>query len=91
MGKKIPFEQAMKMESVIPKGSDPIWISSDHPNPYGYKINVNHPMIRPLFAAFHKHIGIPESVPITHTQRFMFEAMVMDLIKKKEARSCTTE
>lgn len=84
MGRKIPFEQAMKMESVIPKETDSIFINPARPNPYGYKINVNHPRIRPLFTAWHRKIGVPESVPITHAQRFQFEAMVMELIRRKE-------
>lgn len=84
MGRKIPFEQAMKMKSVIPKETDPIFINPAKPNRYGYKINVNHPRIRPLFAAFHKHIGVPESVPLTNAQRFQFEAMVMEMIRRKE-------
>ena len=86
MGRKIPFEQAMKMESAIPKETDPIFISSEKPNRFGYKINVNHPRIRPLFAAFLKHIGVPESVPITHAQRFLFEAMGMEMIRRKDKR-----
>lgn len=40
MGKRIPFDVAMQMESVIPKETDSIFIDPAHPNPYGYRIQV---------------------------------------------------
>lgn len=47
MGKKIPYDQALSMAGISP--CDTIYAKN---NPYGYKINVNHPKIRPLYERY---------------------------------------
>lgn len=83
MGKKIPYDVAMKMESVIPKETDSIFIDPSRPNPYGFKISVNHPKIRPLYEAYHKHIGVPPTIHLTTAQRLQFETAIITLIRKR--------
>ena len=81
MGRKISWEDAQKLgmcreeESIFAK-----------PNKYGYKINVNHPKITPLYEAYHRHIGHPLHIHLSHAQRMEFEMMVLKLIEKKRSR-----
>lgn len=46
-------------------------------NPYGYKINISHPQIRPLYERYLRKIGTP--IP-SDAERHRFEAIVMHLI-----------
>lgn len=77
MGRKFPFDIAMKMGGIAENPS-----IFNRNNPYGYRINVNHPSIRPLFEAYYKRIGVPFSIPLTHRQRMRFEEAVIELIEK---------
>ena len=52
MGKRIPMDQAMEAVAITP--SDSIYAK---PNKYGYKINVNHPLIQPMYERYKNHIG----------------------------------
>ena len=45
-------------------------------NPYGYKLNVNHPRIRELYDRYKKWKGI-DGRPPTDQERFEFESMIM--------------
>lgn len=78
MGKKMPYDVAMQISRLKTDGS--IYTTN---NPYGYKININHPAIYPLFVAYHKKIGVPLHIHMTTEQRLKFEEAVMKLLERK--------
>lgn len=82
MGKKIPYDQAMKMSRLQTDGS-----IFAHKNRYGYKININHPSVYPLYVAYHEKIGVPLHIHMTTAQRLRFESIVMRMIEKKRSES----
>ena len=43
------------------------------PNPYGYKLNVNHPYIYELYERYRAWKGIARNFPISDMQRIEFE------------------
>lgn len=75
MGKKIPYDQAARLASVRENTS--IYAL---PNRSGYKINVNHPQIRPLYEAYLRRIG--EHIP-SDAQRLTFEAAIFRMIRER--------
>lgn len=75
MGKKIPYDQALKMAKTEPNGS--LWAKE---NPYGYQININHPKIRPLYERFKKKVG--ERI-LSDRQRLEFEEHIFGMLRKK--------
>ena len=46
-------------------------------NPYGYKINISHPQIRPLYDRYLRKLSTPI---MSDGQRHQFEALIMHLI-----------
>jgi hypothetical protein len=80
MGRKFPIDT--KFEPLVAQ-NDSIYAPV---NSSGYKINVNHPKIKPLYEAYHKHIGHPLHIHLSHAQRMEFEMMVLRLIEKKRSR-----
>ena len=89
MGKKIPYDTARviggmkKNESIYNLDKD----GYPCPNRWGYRYNVNHPDIRPLYEAYHKHIGVPLQIHMTTAQRLNFEAVLDKMIEKKRRES----
>lgn len=75
MGKKIPYDQALKMAKTEP--NDSLWAKE---NPYGYQININHPKIRPLYERFKKKVG--ERI-LSDRQRLEFEEHIFGMLRKK--------
>lgn len=76
MGRKISWEDAQKLgmcreeeESIFAK-----------PNKYGYKINVNHPKIRPLYERYKEKVG--ERI-LSDQQRRHFELLIFELIERR--------
>lgn len=78
MGRKIPYDQALKMSRIAP--CDSIFARD---NPYGYKINVNHPQIRPLYERYKEKVG--ERI-LSDRQRRHFELMIFELIERRKQR-----
>lgn len=76
MGKKIPYDQALSMAGISP--CDTIYAKD---NPYGYKINVNHPKIRPLYERYKEKVV--ESI-LSDRQRRHFELLVFELIERRK-------
>lgn len=76
MGRKISWEDAQKLgmcreeESIFAK-----------PNKYGYKINVNHPKIRPLYERYKEKVG--ERI-LSDQQRRHFELLIFELIERRQ-------
>lgn len=77
MGRKIPIDIAQKLAKT--KKNESIF---NHDNPYGYKINVNHPKIRPLYERFKKKAN---AVILSDKQRFYFESLVFQMIQKEKS------
>ncbi|MCM1227543.1 MAG: hypothetical protein NC320_09000 [Clostridium sp.] len=51
-------------------------------NKYGYKINVNHQRIRPLYEAYKKKLG---AIILSDKERFHFEYIIFQMIERKRA------
>lgn len=89
MGKKIPYDTARiigglkKNESIYNLDKD----GYPCPNRWGYRYNVNHPDIRPLYEAYHKHIDVPLQIHMTTAQRLKFEAVLDKMVEKKRRES----
>ena len=75
MGKKIPYDEALKMRL---SPNDSIWAKD---NPYGFKINVNHPKIRSLYERYKEKVG--ESI-LSDRQRQHFEQLIFELIERRK-------
>lgn len=78
MGKRIPMDQAMEAVAITP--NDSIYA---RPNKYGYKINVNHPQIKPLYERYKQYLG--EKI-LSDNQRLNFECLIFQMIERKNAR-----
>ncbi len=78
MGKRIPMDQAMEAVRITP--NDSIYAKT---NKYGYKINVNHPKIQPLFERYKKHLG--EKI-LSDRQRLNFECLILQMIERKKTQ-----
>ena len=76
MGKKIPFDQALQMGLKNP--NDSIYTQQ---NKYGYRINVNHPQIKPLYERYKRHI---KAIILSDVERFRFESMIFQMIEKRK-------
>lgn len=76
MGKKIPYDEALRIGKTEPNNS--IYAKT---NPYGYRLNVNHPAIRKLYEKYKEKTG--ESI-LSDMQRFKFEQYILDKIARKE-------
>lgn len=53
-------------------------------NKYGYQININHPLISPLFTRFKCKENLSCRWPISDAARFKFEGYILALIEKYE-------
>jgi len=76
MGKKIPYDQALAMAKT--ETNETIFAKE---NPYGYKINVNHPSIRPLYDRYKHKVG--ESI-LSDRQRAEFEGYIFQMLDKRK-------
>lgn len=52
-------------------------------NPYGYRLNVNHPFIRKIYLRYKAKLGVVERVPLSDSQRFEFEEVTINYLKEK--------
>ena len=55
-------------------------------NPQGYKVNINHPAIRPFYERYKRWQGIPPNSPLSDAERFEFEKYYTGAVEKKEKR-----
>lgn len=76
MSRKIPIDIAGRIARLNP--NDSIYAKE---NKYGYKINVNHPKIRPLYERFKEKAN---AVILSDKQRFYFEYLVFQMIQKEK-------
>ena len=75
MGKKIDYDQAQQLASTT--DNDSIYAL---PNRYGYKLNVNHPAIQPLYERYKRKLG--EKI-LSDGQRFTFELLILQALKQE--------
>ena len=75
MGKKIPYDLALSSARISP--AETIYAKD---NSYGYKINVNHPKIRPLYERYKEKIG--ERI-LSDQQRRHFELLIYELRERR--------
>lgn len=52
-------------------------------NPYGFRLNVTHPMINEYFKRYQKWKGLPQHFPITDEQRREFERYMFERVLNK--------
>lgn len=78
MGKRIDYDKALSAAAI--QANDSIYAK---PNNYGYKININHPDIKPMYDLYKQHIG--EKI-LSDAQRHHFESLVFSTIDKKRKR-----
>lgn len=76
MGKKIPYDQALEAAKTEPNES--IYA---RPNKYGYRININHPQIKPLYDCYKRHTG---AMILSEEQRQHFESLIFQMIERSE-------
>lgn len=76
MGKKMSPETVERIARINCKHDSIFTIG----NPYGYKVDVNHPLIRPLYEQFKDTIG---SKILSDKERFHFEALIVQKFGKK--------
>lgn len=74
MGKKIPYDQALRLAKTTPNNS--IFAP---PNKYGYKINIQHPKIRPLYERYKKKVG---EIILSDQQRLEFEGYIFQMLER---------
>lgn len=46
-------------------------------NKYGYKVNISHPKIKPLYQRFKKWKNIPNWCPLSDDERLEFESYIL--------------
>lgn len=83
MGKKIPYDTALKMAHT--EQNDSIFAKD---NPYGYKLNVNHPEVRKFYEYYKQKIG--ECI-LSDSQRRTFELLFFQLREKKINEQSNTD
>lgn len=76
MGRKIPIDIAQKLAKTQKNKS-----IFNQDNPYGYKINVSHPEIRPLYERYKQKLN---AIILSDKQRFDFEAVIFKMIERKK-------
>lgn len=74
MGKKIPFFSSLNLRT---EKNDSIYAK---PNKYGYKININHPHIKPLYERYKSSI---KAKILSDAERFDFERHIFAALERK--------
>lgn len=80
MGKKMTRETVERYARIREEERDSIYTRN---NPYGYKLNVNHPLIRPIYERYKMQIG--EKI-LSDAQRLTFELEVVQWLESKGIR-----
>ena len=77
MGKKLSWEDAEKLGS-LKKKDDSIILP---PNKYGYRVNINHPRIRPLYERFKQK---KNALILSDAERLEFELIILNHIERRK-------
>lgn len=81
MGKRISFDIAQELARAKQDNENSIY--APH-NSYGYKINIHHPQIRPLYERYKEYLG--ENI-LSDKQRFEFEMIIFKMIERNKQRN----
>lgn len=76
MGKKMSWETAKQLAGNKPENNS-IYAPE---NKYGYKLNISHPKIRPLYERYKEHLKTPI---LSDKQRLEFEGIIFGMIERK--------
>lgn len=76
MSRRIFIDEARKLARV--KNNCSIYTQN---NKYGYRININHPQIRPFYDEYKKRI---KTNILSDAERFEFERIIMKMIERKK-------
>lgn len=77
MGKKMSWETAQQLAGRKTENNS-IYAPE---NKYGYKININHPEIRPLYERYKDYFNTPI---LSDKQRFDFEDIIFRMIEREK-------
>lgn len=77
MGHRIPFDQAIRLGMK----HDNVSIFTEN-NKYGYKININHPQIKPLYERYKQYCNV---TILSDAQRLHFESLIFKMLQKGES------
>lgn len=53
-------------------------------NPYGYRLNINHPKIHELYQRYKAWKGIPNQFPLSDAERLEFESIVISKLEERK-------
>lgn len=53
-------------------------------NPYGYRLNINHPKIHELYLRYKAWKGIPRQFPLSDAERLEFESIVISKLEERK-------
>ena len=76
MGKKIPFDTAQELAKTNQEQDGSIYAK---PNKYAYKVNINHPDVRPMYERYKEKVG--EQI-LSDKQRHDFEQLFFRMLEK---------
>ena len=51
-------------------------------NPYGYRLNLRHPLVQKLYDRYKERLGISRSTPLSDEERMDFEERVIPWLKE---------
>lgn len=77
MGNKLSWEAAEKLGK-LSNNNDSIYA---HENKYGYKININHPKIKPIYEKYKKKYAI---IIMSDTERLQLEQKLLEYLGGKK-------
>ena len=77
MGKKLSWEDAEKLGSLKKKDDSIILL----PNKYGYRVNINHPRIRPLYERFKQK---KNALILSDAEWLEFELIILNHIERRK-------
>lgn len=53
-------------------------------NPYGYRLNLRHPLVQKLYYRYKERLGISRSTPLSDSERQDFEERVIPWLERRE-------
>ena len=59
-------------------------------NPYGYRLNLRHPLVQKLYDRYKERLGISRSTPLSDGERRDFEERVIPWLKEHSHEKGTT-
>lgn len=54
-------------------------------NPYGYRLNLRHPLVQKLYDRYKERLGISRSTPLSDSERLDFEERVIPWLETRKA------